>query len=152
MSHYFRNFVPSQVPRKAANIGRLRSITGTDVTIILTGDSSSGVGNIDLTGTRSVVMSAPTSGNYSGMLVFQDRNASSTGTNRVTGGTDFGITGAVYTPARTIDFSGNAGGGTNCVQLIGDTVEFTGTSGLNGANCETAGVTLAGVNAATLVE
>lgn len=134
------------------NISGSGSITGSNITIILTGSSASSVGNIDLTGTRTMTLSAPTSGDYTGMLFFQSRSASSSGTNKITGSSSFNITGAVYTPNRVIDYSGNAGGGTNCVQLIGDTVEFTGTSGMNGANCGSAGVTLAGVNTAALVE
>jgi Flp pilus assembly protein TadG len=128
------------------------ALSGSGVTIILTGSSASSVGNIDLTGSRTVNMSAPTSGSYSGMLFYQSRSASSSGTNKITGSTNFNITGAVYTPNRKLDFSGSSGGGTNCVQLIADTIEFTGSSGGNSANCDSAGVTLAGPMIAGLVE
>ncbi|MEO5337544.1 MAG: pilus assembly protein [Magnetospirillum sp. WYHS-4] len=136
----------------AFNVSGSGTISGNGVSIILMGSSASNVGNIDFTGTRTVNMSAPTSGAYSGMLFYQSEAASSSGTNRITGGTNFNITGAVYTPKRKIDYSGNSGGGTSCVQLIGDTVEFTGTSGANSSNCGSAGVTLAGANLSTLVE
>lgn len=121
------------------------------VTIILAGSSSGNVGDLEISGSTGINWTAPTTGTYKGLMVYQGRDAGS-GTNQFTGSSTLNITGAIYTPARMLKFAGSSGSGTNCVQLIGDTVKFTGSSGFNGNNCSSAGVTMAGQVAPMLVE
>jgi Flp pilus assembly protein TadG len=104
------------------------TVTGTGVTIFLTNGA-----NIRLNNNSTLQLSAPTEGDYAGILFFGDRD--DTGVqHRVNGSSNSLLTGAIYLPAGDIQFAGNAGTGTACTQVIGNTVEFTGNSSV-GSNC-----------------
>jgi hypothetical protein len=109
-------------------VGPNTTVTGTGVTIFLTNGAS-----IRLNNNSTVQLSAPTTGEYAGLVFFGDRN--DTGVqHRVNGSSNSLFTGAIYLPAGDIQFAGNAGTGTACTQVIGNTVEFTGNSNV-GSNC-----------------
>ncbi len=107
------------------------TITGQNVTIILTnsGGSSYGTyGNISLSGNVSTYLTAPTTGDYAGIVVYQDRDApaSSTG-NTLTGNSSTEFTGVFYTPSRSLDYGGNTGfTASNCSKIIAKTITFHG--------------------------
>jgi len=94
--------------------------SGTGVTFYITG------GNVQVGGTSSVTFSAPTSGTYSGIVFFGDR--AGTGSNNLTGGGTTGITGALYFPSESITYTGGSSNGSNCTQIVADTVTVTGSS------------------------
>lgn len=131
------------------------NLTGSDVTIILTSSTDSDYGTMTLNGSATLDLSAPDSGDYSGMLIYRDRDAPDAN-NSILGGANAEFTGAIYMPSSTINFTGNsATGGTECLQVIGDTVDISGTTGLTSTGCEDAGATLAtlsGANVINLVE
>jgi hypothetical protein len=54
------------------------------------------------------------------------------------GGATQYLGGAIYLPTAAVNFSGGASSSTNCTQLIGDTVTFTGNSGF-ALNCNNYG-------------
>ena len=72
---------------------------GTGVTIILT-DSSGGdaPGRVTINGGAIVTLAAPTSGDYSGVVFYQDKSAVSTSKNKFNGGSTTNFTGALYFP------------------------------------------------------
>jgi hypothetical protein len=54
------------------------------------------------------------------------------------GGATQYLGGAIYVPSGAVNFSGAAGSSTNCTQLIGNTVTFTGNSNF-ALNCNNYG-------------
>lgn len=143
------------------------TVTGTDVTFILTGDSTHGYATITVNGgpQSAVQLTAPTSGAYGGMVFFQDRNApapsSSGGTtscgggnsqNQLNGGATQLITGAVYFPSQSICWGGGSStsGAGRCTQLIAHSLSFTGNSTIL-AECAGTGISAIDVSKPQLV-
>jgi Flp pilus assembly protein TadG len=99
--------------------------TGTGVTIFVAAGN-----NVTLEGGASVTFSAPTSGTYSGITFFGDRSGG--GTNTFTGGSTTNITGAIYFPTQSMDYTGGTSDSSVCTQLIADTVTFHGGANFDG--------------------
>ncbi len=140
------------------------NITGTGVTFVLTGNTlgQTGYATASINGGSSVALSAPTSGSYGGMVVFQDRNApfSSNSTcgngnaqNKINGGSGQLITGALYFPNQSVCFNGNSSttGAGQCTQLIARTLDFTGNSDVK-LSCNGTGVTPISVPTPQLIQ
>ena len=108
------------------------SLSGDGVTFFL-GD---GV-NTHFNGTADINFSAPTSGPYSGLLLFGSRTAT-IASHTMNGTASSALDGAVYAPASHLDFSGNFSWNGGCTQLVASTVHFTGNSELE-VNCQAAG-------------
>jgi len=126
--------------------GRLR---GTGVTIILT-SSSGNWPTATINGGADIDLRPASTGTYAGVLLFGDR-AIPVGTSfKFNGGATQYLGGAIYFPTGDVQFSGGAGTNTNCTQLIGDTITFTGNSGL-AINCAGYGVKPIGVSGVRLL-
>lgn len=110
-------------------------ITGTGVTIILTSSSAatsgSSVASIDINGGATLNLSAPTAGPYAGVLIYQDRRANDSGTEKINGNATTFLQGAVYMPSRQVQFTGTAGMTTNCLKLVARRVIFSGNAAIN---------------------
>jgi Flp pilus assembly protein TadG len=124
------------------------TVTGTGVTIILTcgappcTNGSGSWASVDLSG-GTMNLSAPTSGAWSGMLLYQDpTNTAQVGPqsapDTIAGG-GATLSGALYFPAQAVNYSGGLAGG-QCNQLIAYTVTFSGGGSLYNSNCAAAGV------------
>ena len=100
------------------------NISGSGVTIYIMAGSS-----VHINGTATVNLSAPTSGTYSGMLFFGDRN----GTEDVTfnGTAASKLTGAIYFANQEISYLGNFSGNGGCTQVVGNTVAWSGNTTIN---------------------
>jgi len=113
-------------------------ITGTGVTIVLTSSSAatspSSVATIDMNGGATINLSAQTSGTYAGIVIFQDRRASDSGTEKINGNSSSAYQGAFYMPGRAIEFTGNSGMSTACLQIVARRVTFSGNSSVSN-NC-----------------
>lgn len=123
------------------------TVTGTGVTLILTGPDSENVATMRINGNAEITLTAPAAGPNQGMVIYQDRMADTDGDNRLNGGSTMNLTGAVYFPRQPILFSG--GNDINgCTQIVARTVGFTGNSVV--ANdvtaCENIGIDPAGVS------
>lgn len=104
-------------------------------------------GGIDWSGNTSsnVVMSAPTSGPYAGVLVYQD--PSSIAGNVITGNTDLALSGDLYFPSTAFQMIGNATGGPTTVEsspgvglnIIANTVSLSGNATLDTGDPEPIG-------------
>lgn len=112
-------------------------LEGHDVTIILTSSSGSGYGSFLFTGNDDIALSAPTAadnsgsltGDYTGVLIYQDRNAPTTPSldARLTGGSDSELDGLIYMPNNDISFSGgNSTDDNGCLMLIAQKISFNG--------------------------
>jgi hypothetical protein len=138
------------VDRGSFDVSGGAQITGTGVTIILTSSTGSNYATVSVNANTSVNLSAPTSGAYSGMLMYQDRRAAASGNgncgnnvNCLNGGTNMNLTGVIYIPNQTLSYIGGAAsGGSTCTQLIARVVQFNGNvnSVLDNSGCEAAGV------------
>jgi hypothetical protein len=105
-------------------------------TIILTSSTaatdSSSIGQVDLQG-GEIDLTAPSSGTYKGISIYQDRRASngSSSTNIINGNSNSSFQGAFYFPNQEMQFSGTTGMSTACVQMVARRVTFSGTSAIS---------------------
>jgi hypothetical protein len=114
------------------------TLNGTGVTIVL-GKGTSGYATVNIGNGVKVTLSAPTSGATSGLLFFQDPQAPTTGVNSFQGGATEVLTGALYFPHQTVQYSNGTTNASTCTQLLAYDLQFVGGSVFN-SNCGTAGV------------
>ena len=96
------------------------TLSGSGVTIFLTGN----VTGISINGNMTVTLSAPTSGTYEGLVIYQDRNVTSPPTHTLNGGSSMNFAGSIYLPTSDVRYSG--GNGSVASALIANTITFTG--------------------------
>ena len=114
--------------------GGKTKLTANGVTIILTGTGTN-IGTVDMQGGTNIVMSAPTSGPYKGVLFYMDRNAPFRETaNKFNGGSSGSFLGAIYMPTQQLNFAGDASFKTDCLQIVGLIVEISGNTTITN-NC-----------------
>lgn len=110
-------------------------VNGTGVTIILTSSNpgnSSTIAGMHINGGATINLTAPTSGTYAGVLIYQDRRAAVMGDRvHLNGNSSSRLQGAVYVPRNEILMNGTTNMNTNCLQLIGYRLTFTGNSRIN---------------------
>jgi hypothetical protein len=129
------------------------------VTIILMNHTTGGnPANINFTANSIVNMTAPTSGTYSGVALFQERTTCSGNStqcaNSLDGGGTQNIQGAIYMPNNSVDFQGGASSGSlkaTCTQLFAYKINFSGNSNLY-TTCGSAGTKTVYVTSSQLVE
>jgi Tfp pilus assembly protein PilX len=126
------------------------SLSGSGVTLVLT-EGAAGYGEVEIRGNAQVDLAAPTTGEFAGVAIYQDRKAPAGGENVINGGADFKIEGALYFPSQKLKFLGNATGASTCLQIVASEVEFFGNARL-GLDCSGKGVRAAGARRTTLVE
>ncbi|MHB2209041.1 DUF7305 domain-containing protein [Methylobacterium sp. CM6257] len=100
------------------------TISGSGVTLFLDANSS-----LDITGTPSISLTAPSSGSLTGIVLFQSRSASGTSLS-ISGNSTVSLDGVLYAPATSVTFTGN-GTTTNPARygsVIASQVHFTGNS------------------------
>jgi Flp pilus assembly protein TadG len=124
-------------------------LQGTGVTIIFT-SSDGNWPTATINGGATIDLRPQSSGDFAGVLMFGDRAIPVGTTYKLNGGSSQYLGGAVYFPTGSVDFSGGSGTGANCTQLIGDTITFTGNSGLE-INCAGYGVKQIGVSGVRIV-
>ena len=112
------------------------SVTGTGVTIILTSNSGSSYGSIDITGGGTVALTAPTDAAdpFRGILFFQDPGAPASNSinSSITGGSEVNLGGAIYLPNNDLSFSGGSSvGTTDCLMLVAQNVSFNGSADID---------------------
>jgi hypothetical protein len=99
------------------------SITGTGVTIILTGATP---GSITTNGNTTIKLSAPTTGTYANMLFI----GSASGLQKINGNNGSFYDGAMYFPNGTAQFLGSSSGMFNCAMVVANFVDFSGNASL----------------------
>ncbi len=111
-----------------------------NATIILSNKSTSNtapIGSFDMNAQAQLNITAPTSGKWKGMAIYQDRRAvdnsptgqiSSSSPNKINGGSSGQIQGVVYFPNQQITYNGNNGSSYKCTQIVVKRVVFTGTN------------------------
>jgi Flp pilus assembly protein TadG len=103
------------------------TLTGTGVTIILTGTSP---GSVNLDGNETLQLSAPTTGTYSKMLFIQSGSATTNNLNKLNGTSSTTLDGAIYFPTGEVQFNGTTGAMTKCAMVVAWTVDISGNANL----------------------
>ena len=115
-------------------VGSQATVTCNGCTIVLTNKvaNSTQIGVVDIQGSPTINMSAMTTGTYAGILFYQDRRAvDGNGQNyqhHINGSATSSFTGAFYFPKQEVYFNGTSGMNTNCVQMVGRRVNFSGNT------------------------
>lgn len=107
-------------------------VEGAGVTIYLTNGAS-----VSIAGGADIQLSAPSSGDYKGVLFFADRSETSL-THIFNGSSTSFLSGAIYAASGHVEFAGTSSVGGGCTQIVAKTVEVTGTAGI-GNDCTAMG-------------
>ena len=125
----------------AFKAGGQASITGENVTIILTGTGTNAA-QLNVNGGAKLCLHAPKSGTATdGILFFQDVKERSchpggqaaVGVNTLNGAADLDLSGAMYFPDQALSLSGGTSANISCLQVIANTIKITGNSSITGA-------------------
>ena len=111
-------------------VGGDSSIVGTGVTFYNTGSKTYSYKAINLTGTSTTSLIAPTSGTWAGILFFQDRSIVSNDQNTVSGSSATVYQGALYFPTTPLVYSGGSSA-TGYTIVVAYTITFSGGSSMN---------------------
>ena len=129
------------IDRGSFKVNAGATLTGTNVTIFLTSSTGSQYASATINGGAIVTLSANDSGDYAGLLFYQDDDTPSIPTSNHTfnGGATMQLTGALYFPNGNINYTGGAALGGSCTQLIAQTITFGGDADMNIA-CSDSGI------------
>lgn len=107
------------------------NISCTGCTIVLTNSdpNSTTIGQFKVNASSNINLTAPTSGQYQGIAVYQDRRAQDSGqTNKINGNSGSVITGALYFPSQQLDYNGTGNTTAVCTMFVARRVNFSGNS------------------------
>lgn len=112
------------------------------VTLVFTSSTNANWPTVTINGGATVNLAAPTTADIkngnnglNGILFYGDRNMPVGTSYKLSGGSVQTLSGAVYLPEAAITYSGNTTTTNACLQLIGDTITFTGTSNVALSGC-----------------
>jgi len=119
-------------------------VSGTGVVFIFTTSSTdkTTVANVTINGGAQVNLTAPnkntcsgTACNYAGILMYQDQSALlKTNANKINGNSASSYSGAFYFASQELQFSGDSGMRTTCIQLVARQVTFVGNTAISNDN------------------
>jgi hypothetical protein len=124
----------------------ITTATGAAATIIFSGDNTGSYTHAP-TGGGTIDIAAPTTGNWSGVALYQDP-ALTSGVDISAAGNSpsWNITGLAYFPHSSVTFSGAVGkatSGSSCFVMVVDTLLINGTGSiLNRGECDQAGLSM----------
>ncbi len=102
-------------------------LQGEDVTFYMAGDSS-----VSMTGQSDIELSAPLTGDYTGVLFYGDPNASTTVQHHINGNSNMAYNGFMYFPTAELMYNGNGMGTTsNYTAVIARLLRFGGNGELH---------------------
>lgn len=120
------------------SVGSQANVTCNGCTIVLTNRSTSStapIGSVNINGGATVTMSYSTIEPYSGLLFYQDRRAPLTNgngqANLINGNSSSSYAGAFYFPASQVTMNGTSGMQTDCVQMVGRRITFSGNTAIS---------------------
>lgn len=110
------------------------NISCASCTIVLTNSSTASnaaIGQFDANAGSNINLTAPTSGTYRGIAIYQDRRAVDGGqTNKVNGNNASIVIGALYFPKQQLDYNGTGTTAAQCTMFVARRVNFSGNSGV----------------------
>ena len=137
-SYTFRNGL---VLIDGGNVNVQGTLNLINATLVMTNKDSSPtatVGSLDMNAQANLNITAPTTGKWSGMAIYQDRravdsaptgNITSSSPNKINGGSTSIITGVVYFPNQQVTFNGGGTTTALCMQLVAKRLYWSGNSG-----------------------
>ena len=110
------------------------ALSCTACTIVLTNSSNASdatIGSFKVNASATVNLSAPTSGTFEGIAIFQDRRAkdSSSANNLINGNSSSVINGAIYFPNQELIYNGTGNTAAVCTMFVAKRLIFSGNSG-----------------------
>jgi len=121
------------------DVGAQANVSCTGCTFVLTSRTAatnpSSIGNVNINGGANLNLSAPSTGTYKGIIIYQDRRAQD-GTNAnqqntLNGNSSSFFQGAFYFPSQQVTYNGTAGMTTNCMQLVARRVLYSGNMSIS---------------------
>jgi hypothetical protein len=106
------------------------TLTGSGVTVFLNKQLETTWPTVSFSNGATVTLTAPTTGTYAGIAIFQSRSATSA-TNSILGGAAVNITGAIYLPNQALDFYGGTSSSTPCTMIVANTLTLGGAAYIN---------------------
>ena len=105
-------------------------------TIVLTnksGSTTATIGQFKVNASAQINMSAPTTGDFAGIAIFQDRRAkdSASANNQINGNSSSVINGTIYFPNQELIYNGTGNTAAVCTMFIAKRLIFSGNSGLS---------------------
>jgi hypothetical protein len=122
------------------------TLTGSNLTIIFSGTNSSSYQHVP-TGGGTLNVSAPTSGTWSGVAIYQDPNLTTNVDISAAGNSPtWNLSGLVYLPHSSVTLSGavnKSSSGASCFEMVVDNITVNGTGKIfaNDTQCSSAGLT-----------
>ncbi len=111
------------------------------VTIVLTNRDTSPtatIGSFDMQAGSTLDIEAPTTGNYAGIAIYQDRratdktvgggNITSSSPNKINGNSSQKVIGALYFPNQQLTYNGGGTAAAQCTQFVVRRIVFTGNN------------------------
>jgi Flp pilus assembly protein TadG len=115
------------------SFGSKADVTAPGVTFVLTSKNAvsnpSSIASLKMNGGANVKLTAPITGEYAGLIIYQDRRAPDDSPH-INGGSDAVFDGAIYLPSQDVTFNGNSGLDVVCLRLVTLRVKFSGTTDL----------------------
>ncbi|QPQ55879.1 Tad domain-containing protein [Allosphingosinicella flava] len=106
------------------------TVKGTGVTLVFTSPTptiQTSFPNIRIDGGAKLDLTAPSSGDYKGVLMYYDGRRID-GDHYINGNSYSKLEGAFYFPKQRLTFNGNSGMDSNCIQLVANRLTFTGNT------------------------
>lgn len=102
-------------------------------TLILTNESTSTtatIGNLKVNATAAINITAPTSGKYQGIAIYQDRRAQdkNSANNKINGNSGSIVQGALYFPSQELDYNGTGTTEAICTMFVSRRIIFSGNN------------------------
>lgn len=115
-------------------VGSQARLSGSGVTIIFTArnaaSNTGSIAGIDINGGASINLTAPSTGTYAGILMYQDRRATNSLTNIINGNSTSVLQGALYFPRQELQMNGTSGMNTRCLQIVARRIDWRGNNNL----------------------
>ncbi|HEX6604664.1 MAG TPA: pilus assembly protein TadG-related protein [Sphingomicrobium sp.] len=114
------------------SVGAQAHVSCTRCTFVLTSRTAdtnpNTIGIADINGGAELDLTAPNSGTYKGLIIYQDRRAidSTSTVNKINGNADSTFSGGFYFPSQQVTYNGTAGMTTTCMQLVARRVTYSG--------------------------
>ena len=101
-------------------------------TIVMTNSDSTSntIGTWSANAQSTTTITSPTSGTYAGIAVFQDRRKTTASTDKINGGSNNVISGAVYFPKDTLQINGTGTANSLCAMWVANNITFLGNSSI----------------------
>ncbi len=101
------------------------TVEGTELTFYWSENGGVNDG-FDISGGAVVTLSAQTTGVYAGILMYQDRNTTTSVVHKLSGGSTMNLDGIIYAPSTDVEFAGGTSADSSSILIIADEVEFKG--------------------------